>query len=233
MSDARSARCYLRAHRHGTLATISQRLSGYPFGSVVPFALDHGARPIFLVSRLAEHTKNMEVDARTSLLVHNDETDIQAASRLTLIGDATPVEPGCDTVRARYLRFFPDAKRLLELGDFAFYRMEPVELRLIGGFGSIHWISAVSYAPPASELNRHEAAILDHMNADHTQCLRDYCAHFKRKRFSTATMVGIDCDGFDLRTDGEWLRFDFAQAVIDLASARAALVDMAREARAQ
>ena len=232
MSDARSARCYLRAHRHGVLATISRRLDGYPFGSVAPFALDHAARPILLLSRLAEHTKNIGADARASLLVHDDVTDIQAGSRLTLVGDAVPLD-ACDTVRARYLRFFPDAKRLLELGDFAFYRIEPVQLRFIGGFGSIHWISAASYAPPASELDRHEAAIIAHMNADHTQCLRDYCAHFKRKTVSAPIMVGIDCDGFDLRTDGECLRFDFAQAVTDPASARAALVDMAREARPQ
>ncbi len=231
MSDARSARCYVRAHHRGVLATVSRRLDGYPFGSVVPFALDHGARPILLVSRLAEHTKNIGADARASLLVHDDVADIQAASRLTLVGDAVPLDAGSDAARARYLRFFPDATRLLELGDFAFYRIEPLQLRFIGGFGSIHWISAASYAPPASELDRNEAAIIAHMNAGHTQCLRDYCAHFKRKTASAPVMVGIDCDGFDLRTDGEWLRFDFAQAVTDPASARAALVDMAREAR--
>ena len=36
--------------------------------------------------------------------------------RLTLVGDAGPVDAGLDTVTARYLSFFPDARRLLELG---------------------------------------------------------------------------------------------------------------------
>ena len=233
MSDARSARCFLRTHRHGVLATISRKLAGYPFGSIVPFALDHGARPILLVSRLAEHTQNIAADARASLLVHDDVADIQAAARLTLIGDAVPVDAGCDAIRARYLRFFPDAKRLLELGDFAFYRIAPVTLRFIGGLGSMHWLTAASYAPPASQLDQHEAAVIAHMNSDHARCLLDYCAHFKRKAVSAASMIGIDCDGFDLRADGEYLRFDFAQVVTDPAAARSALADMAREARAQ
>jgi len=40
------------------LATISKKLDGYPFGSRVPFVLDHTARPVIYISRLAEHTKS-------------------------------------------------------------------------------------------------------------------------------------------------------------------------------
>ena len=39
-------------------------------------------------------------------------------------------------------------------------------------------------------------------------------------------------DGFDVRADGELLRFDFAQPVTNAAAARQALVAMARQARA-
>jgi putative heme iron utilization protein len=44
-------------------------------------------------------------------------------------------------------------------------------------------------------------------------------------------MVGIDCDGFNVRADGKLLRFDFDRPVTDAAEARAALVALARAAR--
>ena len=48
-------------------------------------------------------------------------------------------------LQARYLNYLPDAARLLALGDFSFYRIEPLILRFIGGFGAIHWIPAASF----------------------------------------------------------------------------------------
>mgnify|MGYP003348909748 FL=1 len=78
MSIARDARLWLRAHRHGLLSTHSRAVEGYPFGSVVPYVLDHDACPVLLISRLAEHTKNLEGDARVSLLINESGADVQA-----------------------------------------------------------------------------------------------------------------------------------------------------------
>lgn len=50
MSAAAQARACLRRRHHGVLATLSQKLGGYPFGSVAPFVLDHGARPVILIT---------------------------------------------------------------------------------------------------------------------------------------------------------------------------------------
>jgi len=44
-------------------------------------------------------------------------------------------------------------------------------------------------------------------------------------------MLGIDCDGFDVRADGRVLRFDFNEPVLDATGARQALVAMAQECR--
>jgi heme iron utilization protein len=44
-------------------------------------------------------------------------------------------------------------------------------------------------------------------------------------------MLGIDCDGFDMRADGEILRVDFAEAVLDAQQARSALVGLARDSK--
>ncbi len=221
MSTGNEARRYLRHHLYGVLSTISKKLAGYPFGSVVPCITDHAARPVILVSSLAEHTKNIGADPRVSLLVRDAGADPQESARLTLVGDARPVAAEHAALQARYLKYFPAAERLLALGDFSFLHVEPTMLRYVGGFGAIHW----------NELAVCEADIVAHMNADHGAALRDYGRHFKQRQPAMVSMIGIDCDGFDLRADGEIQRFDFTQSVSDAPTARAALKAMVAEAR--
>ena len=232
MNAAAAARRYLRQHRHGVLSTISKKLGGYPFGSVVPYVPDHAAWPVIFISRLAEHTKNIDADPRVSLLVRDAGADVQESARLTLIGNARRVDPHPPAQQTRYLAYVAGAGRLAALGDFTYYRIEPVTLRHIGGFGAIHWISAGSYAPPANTLAACEPDIVAHMNADHAGALRHYCRYFKGRDCAAVAMIGIDCDGFDVRADGQLVRFDFDRPVVDADAARAALVSMAAQARA-
>jgi putative heme iron utilization protein len=124
----------------GVLSTHSQQLQGYPFGSVVPFCLDQQGRVILLISDLAQHTKNLKVDSRCSLLVFAESDDIQAAARLTLIGDAQPIsDHEVAAIAARYYRYFPQSQDFHQIHDFSFWRITPVKYRYIGGFGRIHW----------------------------------------------------------------------------------------------
>jgi putative heme iron utilization protein len=227
MSEGTEARRYLRRHHAGVLATLSKRLGGYPFGSVVPFVLDHFARPIVLVSRLAEHTKNMAADPRASLLVHDAAEDVQTAARLTLVGDAEQVaEP--ESIASRYLRYFPDARGLLGLGDFSFWRLRPVFVRHIAGFGAIRSITPQGFAPPDNRLAEAEDEIVAHMNADHADALRTCCRRAHGVAPAEATLAGIDCDGLDVRADGSLLRIEFDAPVTNAGKAREALVALAR-----
>ena len=70
------------------------------------------------------------------------------------------------------------------------------------------------------------------MNTDHAVALRDYCRQTLHQHAAAVLMIGIDCDGFDVIADGEPRRFEFAEPVVDATTARAALVAMARQARA-
>jgi len=230
MTIGEEARRYLRAHRSGVLSTLSARLGGYPFGSIVPFALDRDCRPVILVSALAEHTKNLAADPRASLIVHDYADDVQSGARLTLAGDAARLDDDAGA-QARYLRQFPAAQDLLALGDFSFWVIAPKRLLFIRGFGRIDWIDAADCAPPDNSLAEAEDEIVAHMNADHTVALADYCRHYRGVTPVAVEMTGIDCDGFDLRADGRLLRFEFKDAVTNAGKARGALVAMAREAR--
>jgi len=231
MSEGIEARRYLRARRHGILSTISRKFEGYPFGSVATYVLDHEGRPVILISRLAEHSRNIEADPRVSLLVSDAGEDAQASARLTLIGHAACAGGDLGALHARYLKYRPDAQKLLALGDFSLWTITPRALRFIGGFGDIRWITAASYAPPANALAEREDDIITHMNTEHAHGLRDCCRYYHRRNTEIAIMVGIDCDGFDVRADGGLLRFDFDLPVTDATAAREQLVAMARNAR--
>ena len=59
LAAGREVRRCLRTCPHGVLSTISRHFGGYPYGSAVPYVLDHAASPVILVSGLAEHIKNL------------------------------------------------------------------------------------------------------------------------------------------------------------------------------
>lgn len=222
MNLARQARCLLRARRHAVLSTNSQALAGYPFGSVVPYVLDAEAAPIILVSRLAEHAKNIGVDPRVSLIVIADGADLQQAGRVTYVGRASRLDPP-GIAGERYLRFFPAAREYHRRLDFDFFRVEPVALRVIAGFAQAHWLSREAYTPRTGDLAAREAALAAELNAGHGERLRELA----RKRNANAqdiAIIGIDCDGFDAVAGSDLLRFDFEDCVGGADVARARIV---------
>src|SRR3954469_22626415 len=70
-----------------TPCTMAVEPPGYPYGSFVTVAFD-GGDPVFLISALAEHTHNLERDARASLLVAEGGSDDPLANgRVTMLGE--------------------------------------------------------------------------------------------------------------------------------------------------
>ena len=97
----------------GILSTHSVEAQGYPFGSVTPYCFDRKGRPVILISRIAQHTKNILADPKVSLIVmERDVDDIQANGRVTYLGEAKQISPDNTDTMERYYRFFPDARGL-------------------------------------------------------------------------------------------------------------------------
>lgn len=221
------ARRFVRRHHHGVLATISRRLAGMPFASVCPFITDHQARPVFLLSGLAEHTRNLAADPRASLLVHPCAENMHSAGRVTLTGRAENLGRPQELV-ARYARLQPDAAPYLELADFNLWCLHIEAIRYIAGFGTIEWVEPASYAPPENTLDEWEASLVAHMNQDHRDSLLHYAIEATGKPCQEASLIGLDCDGMDLRTSEGTLRIDFSRTVTDGESARKMLIELAR-----
>lgn len=216
----------------GVLSTHSQYLQGYPFGSVVPFCLDYQGKVVILISELAQHTKNLKIDKRCSLLVFAEGDDIQAAARLTIVADAMPVaQDEVDAVAQRYYRYFPQSKDFHNIHDFSFWVLQPVKYRYIGGFGKIHWAEPQTVANPFSaEL---EADMVEHMNQDHADALPLYAklANIIVADNVTISMTGIDNLGFHLRIAEKIIYITFPQPVTTPLQVRQTLVDMLKIAR--
>ena len=231
MTPAESVRRLVRRQCHGVIATQSQNMPGFPYASFVEYVADHMGRPVMLISALAEHTHNIHYHSQLSLTAHEAAGNVLASPRFTYLGEAKLVpDEDLAACRARYLRYLPHVAEYLSL-DFAFYRIEPHRIRSIPGFGSAVWVSASDYLPVSAHLAGVEEGILQHMNHDHADALRAYCRTRAGRDVKEAIMVGVDCDGFDVRADGVRMRFDFESTVLDAHQVRDALVRLAQECR--
>ncbi len=230
MSHGSDARRLIRRFSGGVLATQSLKFPGYPYASSLPFCTDQRGRIVVLISHLAEHTRNAELDPRTGFLVGALTRNLQEQPRVSMIGDIAPVED--PSIAARYLRYFPEARQYLDIGGFRFFRLEPKSLRYIAGFGSIHTVAAESYLAAQYPIADAEEDVVTHMNTDHARSLQDYCRHVHALETGCAQMIGIDCDGFDVSADDTILRFEFEHEVPDAGEARVQLVKLAQASRA-
>jgi putative heme iron utilization protein len=180
-------------------------------------------RPIIYISNIAQHTKNILADSRVSLTIleKGESDDVQAQGRVTCIADARQVG-GDDDIRERYFRYFPSARQYEQTHDFEFFRLEPVRVRFIGGFGQIFWVEPSAFMTPNPFSRAEETGIIQHMNKDHSDALSRYIGG------APGAMAGIDGEGFDVLRTGNKVRIPFTTPVTNMEQARKALVEMAR-----
>lgn len=207
---AKHARELLLKEYRGMLSTHSKSMPGFPFGSVVPYCLDEQGRPLILISRIAQHTHNLQKDPKCSLLVgERGAEDVQAAGRLTYLAEAEKLQDSTaiDAAAERYYRYFPESQDYHQAHDFDFWVLNPVRHRYIGGFGAIHWIDRMTLANPFA--GKAEASMIEHMNADHAKAIAHYVELADLPRTEPARLVGIDSEGMHLRIGQglHWLAF--------------------------
>jgi putative heme iron utilization protein len=225
--------------RIGSLSTLSRKQPGFPFGSVMPYALDEKGRPVFLISTMAMHTQNLQADPRASLLVTQPDAsgDPLGASRVTLVGNVLPIpEPDVAETRKVYLARYANSKNWVDFEDFPFYRMEVMDVYYVGGFGVMGWVSASEYdhgqPDPLADV---ATDIIEHMNADHADALKLLARTFAGIDAQEASMTSVDRLGFHLRlktAEGpRSARIAFSREVGSAAEARSVLIEMVAQAR--
>ena len=235
-SHAERVRTLLSLASAATLSTQSRKHAGFPFGSLMPFALDGEGRPIFLISNMAMHTQNLRSDPRCSLFVLQPSADGDplGAARATLVGNAEPVPADeIQQVREIYLARHENSRYWVDFADFHFFRLEVVDLYYVGGFGVMGWVAAPEYAAAAPDpLAESAPGILAHMNADHVDSMMLLARAHTDHEPAEAAMTSVDRLGFWLRlktAEGmKGARINFPREVTSAGETRTVLVEMVR-----
>lgn len=232
---ARAARRLMRAALKGALATLDHG-TGHPYASLVLVATEPGGAPVFLISRLALHTRNLEKDPRASLLIDATDGlgDPLTGGRLTLTGQARPSTS--PTALRRFLARHPSAEGYAGFADFSTYSLEVARGHFIGGFGRIVDLPAAALATvteDAAPLIEAEPGIIAHMNEDHADAVGLYATALAGAAPGVWRMSGIDPDGADLLHCTRAVRIEFPNRIRSAGEARAMLVSQVQEARSR
>ena len=238
-THAERTRTLLHLNSLATLSTLSRKQPGFPFGSLMPYALDPAGRPIFLISNMAMHTQNIKADPRASLFITQPSADNDplGAARATLVGNILHVaDDEKPSVRELYLARHENSRYWVDFTDFSFFRMDILDVYYVGGFGVMGWVTASDYAQAAPDpLAATAPGIIAHMNADHTDSMILLARTHAQFEASEAAMTSIDRRGFYLRlktAEGmKGTRINFPQQVTTPNETRTALVEMVQQAR--
>ena len=205
LKSIKHAHRLLRQTHQGVLSTHSKANEGFPFGSVSTFISNHVGEPIFYISDLAQHTKNINYQAKMCFTVFHNNTDTaslksdpNAEARLSLLGQAQIVEPSAscyDAIRSRFYALHPKSQAYQKTHDFAFYKMSIERARFIGGFGDIHWFSKEQWQISSPEWAETEISMVKHMNEDHQDAMQLICQQHQQQTYEQVSMLAVDPDG--------------------------------------
>ncbi|MGO4872697.1 MAG: HugZ family protein [Roseiarcus sp.] len=217
----------LRISRTCALATLG-REGGAPLTTWVGVASDFNGAPLFLFSDIAQHTKNLGVDARGSVLLTDppDRGDPLNHPRVTVGG---PISPHPDPyARKRYLQRNPKAKLYSPFTDFAIYRMRVEAVHFNGGFGRADPLTPADILAPdgdAAALVEAEDRLLEEVNAFGGAIMCRLAANGDPGR-RVWRAVGLDAEGLDLAAGGQAARVDFSAPAFDPQSWRERLEEV-------
>lgn len=227
---AATARHAVRSIATASLATLGA--DGAPFVSFVTVATTVAGAPVLLLSGLARHTHNLLRDPRASLLAvapGGEEGDPLMGARVSLTGRlARDDDPES---RRRFLARHAEAAGYAGFKDFAFYRLTPESGHLVAGFGRIVELKTADLLVEAGAFGAAEAGAVAHMNADHAEALALYATRLLGQPDGAWQATGADPEGLDLRLGALRARLTFPQNVLSGGELRAALVQLAQEAR--
>ncbi|CAI5496388.1 unnamed protein product [Closterium sp. Naga37s-1] len=220
------------AHLCSIMSRMHHRRKGYPFGSLVDFATDDEGHPIFLLSPLSIHTRNMLADPRCTLVVQIPGWSGLANARATIFGDVYPVPASQQQWAQRFFarRHHHGAAQMW--GNFSYYRMQQIcDIYFVGGFGTVAWIDVKDYlaATPDAIVLHDTEAILHELNVRLGSDLKRQLASILPQPVDDALFISIDGKGVDIRVrhgakfNVQRLSFSASSEVRDTEEAVAAL----------
>jgi putative heme iron utilization protein len=134
----------MRTARTATLATVGG--DGAPLATLVAVTDDGEGRPLFLLSSLAEHTRNLRQRADASVLVSEGDGATMNRARVTFIGTVRWLEgEEGEATKQRFVATHAEAQVWVTLKDFAPARLELTAVRFVGGFARAQALTPEEY----------------------------------------------------------------------------------------
>jgi hypothetical protein len=121
-------------------------------------------------------------------------------SRLTLVGRLSIIEDSAGA-RESYLQKHRHASFYVDFDDFNFWKLSVEEVRFVGGFGHMSWVTSEEYkSAEVDPLFEAAAGIIAHMNTDHNDANLLYVQNLANlQNCEDASMLGVDRYGVTLR----------------------------------
>ncbi|XP_073009372.1 uncharacterized protein [Typha latifolia] len=188
------------AHLCTVMSQMHHRRAGYPFGSLVDFASDSVGHPIFSLSPLAIHTRNLLADPRCTLVVQIPGWSGLSNARVTIFGDVMPL-PADQQEWARQQYIVKHQQWAShQWGNFYYYRMENIsDIYFIGGFGTVAWVDVKEYEVIQSDKIAADGGEqnLKKLNAIFSKPLKELLS--AEAEIDDAALISIDSKGIDIR----------------------------------
>jgi heme iron utilization protein len=239
-SAAEEARTIIAANVTGSLATLTA--DGGPWASIVTYGVLADGSPVFSLSTLAAHGRNLARDQRASLAVSETvppARDPADTGRVTVAG-VTEEPSGERLAEARtvYEAAVASAAIFGDFADFTWWTLRVERVRWVGGFGRMDSVGPESFAAAEADPVAPAApGAIAHLNADHADSLLLFARAFSgHTDAESARCVGADRYGLDLElvtARGKTsARVGFEEPIAAPDGLRAATVELVRRARA-
>ncbi len=220
------AKRLMRLARISALATLEAG-GGAPLTTLIGVASDFDGAPLFLMSTLSRHTRNLAHDPRASLLLtgRHERGDPLNHPRVTLSGRVERY--AAPRAKVRYLQRNPKASLYAGFADFALYQLRIEDVHFNGGFGRAAPLAPAEVLSPRegeAALAEAEERLIAQVNALGEEALARLAGH-KSSR-PTWRAIGLDAEGFDLAAGGRAARAQFSSPAHDPEGWRARLDEL-------
>ncbi|XP_038983995.1 uncharacterized protein LOC103707039 [Phoenix dactylifera] len=231
---ALAVRNLMEQARFADLCTLMSRMhhhrAGYPFGSLVDFATDSMGHPIFSLSPLAIHTRNLLADSRCTVVIQIPGWSGLSNARVTIFGDIFPLPADKQEWARQQFKAKHQQWASQQWGNFYYYRMDNIsDIYFIGGFGTVAWVDVKEYEallPDKIAVDGGEQNLKE-LNAMFSKSLKEIIS--TEMEIDDAAFISVDSKGTDIRVrqgaqfNIQRLSFKVEHGVQTLDEAKAAL----------
>lgn len=146
--DVQSEKLLAHIIRRSRVAALGTLRDEAPLVSMVTFITSEDFSLFYIfVSRLAQHTVDMQKNKEVGLLIvetDDGRADPQTLGRVSIRASAELVpngQPGYTPLKERFLGRYPEAEPLFKLADFSFWRIKPKGGRFVAGLAKAYNIT--------------------------------------------------------------------------------------------